>query len=363
MKEESQNFDHPDDITLEDIVITTTRFIQDAKKKWWIFALMFLLIGGYKFYKVYTTPPTYQATFTFMRDEDESGGFSSVASILGQFGLGGSRSKFNLDRVLELAKSRRVVQNTIFETVVLRGNSDFLGNHIISIYDLDQEWKNERPDLEGFRLTSKDVQEFSDLELIALKKVYNFIVGGEKKEGLVSAEYSEESTILSLYAITIDESLSIVLITELFDHLAGYYIAKSTEKQKVTYSIVKSKADSIGRRLAQYELEYAEFKDANQNLYSNIARLNEDRLIRDIQKLNFIHGEALKNVEIADFSLRNATPVIRELDTPIRPLDPVRESIVRVVTVSFVLSMLMGLVVILGLQLLVRIQRITNKIE
>jgi hypothetical protein len=296
-----------------------------------------------------------------MRNTDEAGGVSGVSSILGQFGFGGRRNAFNLDRVLELAKSRRVVQNSIFETVQLHGQTDFVANHLIAIYELDKRWSKKKPELEGFRFSSDNVAEFDDMSLSALKKVYGFIVGSEKRDGLVSAEYSEESTILSLYAVTTDESLSIELITELYDNLSEYYVSKSIEKQKMTYDIVKYKADSIGYLLAQNELEYATFKDANQNLYSELSRLKEQRLGRDIQKLNIIHAEALKNVEIADFSLRNATPVIRELDKPIRPLEPVTESKVKAVIIGFMLSVLLGSMIILGLKFSRRIRAITSK--
>lgn len=360
MEEKYKHYSTDDEISLEEIVITVRDFIRESLRKWWMFALLFVLIGGYLVYKASTTPTTYKATFTFMRNTDESGGSSGIASILGQIGIGGRRNPFNLDRVLELAKSRRIVQNTIFETLEIHGKSDFLANHLISTYSLDEGWGKKEPEFEGFRFKSSEVETFSDIELRALKNVYGFIVGGEKREGLVSAEYSEESSILSLYAVTIDEILSIQLINAMYDNLAEYYVSKSIEKQKATYDIVKDKADSIGYLLAQDELEYARFKDANQNLYSNMARLKEQRLSRDIQKLNIIHAEALKNVEIADFSLRNATPVIRELDKPIRPLEPIEESKMKAIVIGFLLSIILGFAIIIGIKFSRRIKQITN---
>lgn len=360
MEKQYKHYSTDDEISLEDIVIAVRDFVRESLRKWWLFALLFVFISGYLVYNAYSTPTTYRATFTFMRDTDESGAGSSMASILGQIGFGGRRNPFNLDRVLELAKSRRVVQGTIFEKLEIQGKSDFLANHVIAVYALDEGWANETPELGGFRFASDNVDRFSDLELGALKKVYGFIVGTPKRDGLVSVEYSEESTILSLYSVTIDEILSIELITELYDNLAGYYVSKSTEKQQVTYDIVKYKADSIGYLLAKNELEYAQFKDANQNLYSNLAKLKEQRLSRNIQKLNIIHVEALKNVEIADFGLRNATPVIRELDKPIRPLEPMTKSKMRAIMIGFLLSFILGSAIILGIKFSRRIKTITS---
>ena len=174
------------------------------------------MIGGYMVYKAYKTPATYKATFTFMRDDDETNSMSSVASILGQFGFGGSRSRFNLDRVLELAKSRRIVHKTIFDRITLDGKEDYIGNFIIDIYELDQIWKERNPQLDGFRFTRDSIELFSMDELGALRKVYVFIIGGEDQEGLLGASYSEESSILKFSATTIQEQLSIKLIEKMY---------------------------------------------------------------------------------------------------------------------------------------------------
>lgn len=335
-----------DELTLADMVFAVRDFIFQAIRNWWLFVGLFLLFGGYFVYTAYQTPVTYKATFTFMRDDDESA-MSSMASILGQFGFGASRGRFNLDRVLELAKSRRIVQKTIFDQVKLNERTDFLGNHIIDIYELDQDWVEKNPELEGFRFASSTVDSFSTDELQALRKVYSFIVGNEDRKGLLSATYSEESTILSFSAQTEDADLSIKLITELYHNLSDYYIAQSTEKQKATYDIVKAKADSIGALLRSAEAEYARFRDANRNLFSYQDQLREQQLSREIQKLTVIHTEALRNVEIADFSLRTATPVIMELDKPIPPLEPIIESKVKAAALGFVAAVLLGSIILL----------------
>ena len=351
MEQRGLNNSSDNEISFEELVQLSRRFVRKSLKLWWMFMLLFVLLAGILVGDALLTPPEYKATFTFMRNEDEGNGLSGVGSILGQFGIRGGRNRFNLDGVLELAKSRRIVQETIFEEVQVDSLTDYLGNFVIDIYELDKDWVLDEQSLEGYRFTADSLGEYSPTDLYALKRVYMFIIGSENREGLVSASYSEESNILSFSATTRNEDLSLRLIEELYENLADYYITHSVAKQRATYDIVKSKADSIGGVLRAAEMEYARFRDANQNLFTFTDRLRQEQLSRDIQKLNIIHAEALKNVEIADFSLKNATPVIVELDEPVKPLETIRKSLIRAIAISMILTIVLGTGIILLLYL------------
>ena len=331
---------HTDEVTFEDIIRSVYRFLDESVRKWYIYVIALILIGGYLFYKAVMTPVTYKARVTVIREDDE-GGVPGVASILGQFGFG-RRSSFNLDRLLELAKSRRIVTEMLFDSSVVDGKGDYLGNHIIDEYELDQIWIRKNPEFDGFRFASSEVDSFSLLELKALKRVYGAVVGAEERQGFITANYSELSSIVSLSAETTNETLSIEVINSLFNNLADYYVSKATEKQLLAYQLVKHKADSIGALLKESEVEYARFRDANQNLYSNVANLRAEQLSRDIVRLNVVYAEALKNVEIADFALQNSTPVIIELDKPVAPLKPIKPSYLKLGVLGLFLSLLFG---------------------
>ena len=78
-----QNATGTNEMTLTDIVLTGNRFVRESLRKWYIYLIAFLIVGGYMFYTAFTEPITYQATVTLMRDDDESSGVSGVASIIG----------------------------------------------------------------------------------------------------------------------------------------------------------------------------------------------------------------------------------------------------------------------------------------
>lgn len=348
MEEQNRQYRDEDEITLKDIFVATRKFVLQALGMWWVFAGLFLVIGGYLVYDAWTTPVTYKAKLTFMVNEDEGNSMSGVSSILGQFGFAGRRGRFNLDKIVELSRSQTIVQRTVLSPATVNGEVDLIGNHLIEIYTLDEEWAEKDENLEGFRFASKAVSDFDTLGKKALKKVVNLITGGEDEQGLMTNSYSEESTILTLTAETENEDLSIAIVSKLFDVLSQFYVEQAIERQKITFNIVKAKVDSIGEVLANTEYAYANFRDQNQNLALNVARLREMRLQRDIQKLNVMHAEALKNLEIADFSLRNATPFIQEIDHPIPPLTPQNPSKMKAAIIGMVIAILIGSMYIVG---------------
>ena len=54
------------------------------------------------------------------------------------------------------------------------------------------------------------------------------------------------------------------------------------------------------------EYRLAQFKDSNRGLWTAKDRLTEKRLSRDIQMLTLMYAEAVKNKEIAEFSLKSS---------------------------------------------------------
>jgi uncharacterized protein involved in exopolysaccharide biosynthesis len=94
----------------------------------------------------------------------------------------------------------------------------------------------------------------------------------------------------------------------------------------LTYDLVKFKADSIAALLSQREVDLALFKDRNQGLYTQRDQLRESVLKREVAVLTIMYGESIKNLEIADFSLKNKTPFIQIIDRPFKPLNPISKS-------------------------------------
>jgi len=339
-----------DELTLRDLIITFQVYRREAFRQWWLYALCFLVIGGYLFYRAVSTPATYPAKLTFMVNEDEGSGIGGVSSVLGQLGLGRGRagSRYNLDKIVELARSRRIIQEVILSKIDSGIQDDYIGNALITAYELNEKWAKDNPEMEGFKFTHDSVPAFNLSERSALLALHGLLVGGEKNPGLVSSSFDELSGILTLNCATINEELSVTIAKTLFDRLGKFYIDQAIERQLKTYELVRTKVDSIVGELSKADMGLAIYTDASNNLFSRVDQVKGQRLQREIIKLSAMQAEAVKNMEYAEFVLKNARPVIQELDIPISPLQPSRPSRLKALLLGAVIAFVLASLYIVG---------------
>lgn len=303
-------------------------------------------------YRTYNAPGRYPATLTFMIDQDEGGGsIGTVSAILGQFGLGGGgrSGKYNLTKMLQLAKSRRIITNVLFEKAEVDGKRDFIANHLISELDYHEKWaKKDSSKLKDFLFVTDSIEYFNRLENTVLLELSSRLTGGEETAGLIGSEIDDETGIMSLTSNTTNEDLSIQLTKILFEKLRDFYVNKSIERQKITYQIIRSKADSLENALNIAQARLLRFQDTNKGL--TLLRYNAEkfRLEKEIQKLVLAYGESYKQLEIADFSLRNSTPAVQTIDVPIEPIRRRKGSLPRAFFLGAFIGIIISITLIIG---------------
>ena len=341
---------HDDEITLKELILKIQEYGWELWRNWWLIALIALPFILYKVYDTVTTEPIYPAKLTFMVDEDEGNALAGMSSILGQIGLGGiRRGKYNLDKILEISKSRRVLQMALFAKANLNGKNDYLANHLIGQFDFHEKWMDDTTGMKNFLFTRDFTEHFNPAEFRALKSLQNLLNGSESQVGIYNTSYSEDTGIMSLRIESPTEGLSIALVDTIFTKLAVYYVEKSTEKSQSTYELMKTKTDSLGNALNSAEYNLANFVDRNQNVYSATeGTLKRTRLASQVQRLQLMHGEALKNLEFADFSLQSKTPFIALIDDAIPPIAPIVPSLIKSLIIGILLGSMIGVTFVLG---------------
>lgn len=314
-----------DEITLKELVLKVQEYWAEIKRKWYIVLLFCISTTVWQIYKYLTTPLTYPATLTFMVNEDQGiSALSAVSGLLGSFGLGGG-GESNYDRILALARSNRILRESILTKVTIGDKEDYLGNHFIRIQRLNEEkWKKppKSPEiwLKDFQFTHANFEKFDIKEQTAIKRVIDFIIGAKGIVGVFGANLDKKTGIMSLNASCRSEAMTIVLLNTIFDKLSNFYIEKSTEKNQGTYNIVRLKADSLRRLVGANETRLAGFEDQARGLVLNANRLPAQRFARDKQTQLMAYGEALKNLEMADFALKSNTPYVQVIDEPFTPI-------------------------------------------
>lgn len=348
MKE--QNYIEEDEITLKELIIKVQEFFQEVLKNWRLVILITIPFVLYFFYQTYKTPITYTSELTFMMNDDEGGGLGSLGGLAASFGFGGGGSgEFNLEKMLSLLKSRNIIQQGLFEKVALDGETDFFANHLIKEYDFHEKW-NKNESLKGFLFKNDQVAEFNRVEYKALKKIYTKVIGSGKTQGLLSSNINEDTGIMTLNIESTNEALSIKFLNSLFRKLSAFYIDKTIEKQQQTYEITKNKADSLLGVMNFAQNRLLKLKDSNRNTTLNQYRSEELKLERDYQISLIAYGEAIKNKEIADFTLKSKTPFIQSIDLPIPPLSPDKSlvSYIKQIIIGGILGVFLAIAFILG---------------
>jgi hypothetical protein len=341
---EKQVLDDRDEITLGELIRKVREWIDEVWRQKKLPIALALLGAAIMSYTWFSYTPVYPATITFSVDEDEAGAGGGLTSLLGQFGLGGVRpTRYNLDKILALSKSRRVIQDAFFKRVTIDGQTDYLANGLLREYKLD------RIDDKEFRFTHDSLPAFGRDENDRLVALYELVVGPPEKpkKALVTADYNEDSNIMSLTAATTHEVLSFELAQGLFESLSNYYVNKAIEKQLKTYRIVSAKRDSVMTVLRSAEYQLASFKDRGRGLVFRTDQITEMRLQREITALAAIYTEVAKNTEVADFALRNKTPFIQVIDAPVYPLRPVVYSLPRKILIGLILGGFIGALVVI----------------
>lgn len=317
---EQQRHTTDDHITLQQVFT----FIQDYllhfwRKKWWIVGGA-LLMATYFVTRVFMTEPTYEGTMSFMVNQDESGsgGLSGLAAQFGIPNVGGG-GNLNLIKLRTLSRSRRIAAEALFDSVGVVGNYDLVANHIIRLYDIHEDWKDTKR-LRDFWFTHNQVDSFDETTNLAFKLLHLRLIGTEDDPPLMIMRTDEDSGVIRLTANTRAADVSYLILNEVYHALQDFYVKKAVEQQQLSVDRLEMKADSVRNALYAKERELARWSDRSLSLLLSEDNIKVKRLDRDIQILNVMYAETIRNLETATFLLENQTPIFQVIDKPLKPL-------------------------------------------
>jgi len=327
-------------ISLRDILLKIGEYLREIRSKYFWMILLGLLVGAYMSYSAYVSPKIYREKLTFMMDE-KSG--ESVEGLNLLSGLFGSKKKDNLGRILQLFESKKIIHNTLFDTITIEGKNDFLANHFLDQYSIEtlvkgytsfgflykQSWPKRLLKNPDFRFSNANVDKFNVNENLYLRLLYEKVNGSSSGlPQILTSSMDQETGIMTLQMESEREMITLGILNNIYIQLSKFFIEKSVEKQMKTYNIIKFKKDSILSELKVSEYSLADFKDSNRNLVTVKGYLKQLRLERQVSIMNVMYAEAVKQMEATDFALRNKTPVVQVIDYPRRPIIPSKPSFV-----------------------------------
>ena len=280
----------------------------------------------------------FKAELSFVvEDKQKSPSLSSMSGLASQFGFdmfGASNSTFSQKNIMELLKTRGVVSKALLQSAIISRENDLFIHHYISIYDLNSDWNKDK-NLQDLRFNSAlDLKHDSIITMVWEKIVENELSVEIK---------NDETDIIYLSFICPNENFAKLFSESLIAEMSRMYISYQTKQSTNTIDFLQNRADSVFLVLERAEEEYARIKDINQRIIKASGRLKELQLMRNVEVLNTMYLELVKNIEVSKLTLLNQTPIIQVIDKPILPLEDTKISILLISVISFFLALFISI--------------------
>lgn len=287
--------------------------------KWKIIVLCGFIAGIMGFLYASSKKPVYKARCTFVLEEADKGGLGAVAGLASLAGIdvnslgGGSNGIFQGDNIIELYKSRSMIEKTLLSTAKFKAKEQLLIDRYIEFYDLAAKWKDITIEDLDFRTSPFSIKQDSMITEIVDDINENHLVVGklDKKLSIISVEVNSED---QLFAKAFTE----IIVSNVND----FYTSTKTKKSVQNIEILQKQADSVKGVLNRSISGVAASIDANPNINPAMQMLKTPSQKRqvDVQASSAIYAEIVKNLEISKISLRKETPLIQVVDKPVLPL-------------------------------------------
>ncbi len=325
-----------DEISLKELIQKIKDWIGYLKTQWKIIFAIAVLGAMIGFFHAQSQKPTYQATSTFVLEEDKGGGgLGGAMGLASSFGFdlgGGGGGSFTSTNIIELMKSRLVVEKTLLNSVQIGGKEMSLADYYIQINQLREAW-NKNPSLANLNFPANaDRTKFSLIQ----DSVLQVISAGLTKNNLTIAQKDKKVSIISLTVKTENELFSKFFCEQLLKETSDFYIETKSKKSRLNVEILQHQADSIRAELNSAITGVAAASDNVYNLNPafNVKRTPSTRRQVDVQANTAILTQLVAQLELSKVNLRKETPLVQLIDRPILPLE--KEKVGRVK--SFVLS-------------------------
>ena len=322
MTDQQQQIDN-DEISLKELIQKIQEWIAYLKTQWKLIIGIAALGGIIGFVYASFQKPSYLATTTFVLEEDKGGGgLGGAMGLASSFGFdlgGGGGGLFTSSNIIELMKSRLVIEKTLLNPVQVAGKEISLADYYIQINELKEGWAK-KPNLANISFPiNADRTKFS----LELDSILQTISAGLTKDNLVIAQKDKKVSIISLTVKTESELFSKLFCEQLLKETSDFYIETKSKKSRLNVDILQHQADSIRAELNGAITGVAAASDNVYNLNPafNVKRTPSTRRQVDVQANTAILTQLVAQLELSKVSLRKETPLVQLIDRPILPLE------------------------------------------
>ena len=306
-------------IIIKELALKLKEISQFLISKWKIIIGAIILGAIFGLTLSFIIKPKYTAMLSFAVANDKSnplGAYSGLASMAGIDLGGGGSDLFSSDNIIELMKSRKMVESTLLAPVEVDGKRVTLIEHYISFKKLRNKWSN-KPKLANIHYEINcDPSKFSREQDSIIGHIYKTF----KEDDFSVNKPDKKLSIIESTITSTNEIFSKVFLEEINNKVSEFYIETKTKRLKQNVDILQERADSLSGIITISTLGIANLTDQNLNPSRAIVTAGKSRKQVDLQVAGAVYGEVVKNLELAKVTLQKETPLIQVIDSPIYPL-------------------------------------------
>lgn len=292
-----------------------SNMVRSLLRFWWLFIIVGILaaIAGILYSKF--KKPVYISRLTFALDEGNGNGIGNFLNLASQFGfaMGGSKDIFTGDNILEIMRSRRMLERVLLSVDTFNNKPYTLIEYFLEI----TEKRKSNPKINDIHFPPGQLKtKFSYRQDSLL-----FVMGNEFNDRYLVAQRPDRK--LGIYEVNVTspaEKFTKVFTDRIVAETNNFYIEIRTEKAKVTLDILEARVASMKGNLNTSIQKRANIQDVNINPAFSEAEVPIIKQQTNIQVYSNAYAEMFKNLELARFQYLNAIPLMQIIDNADYPM-------------------------------------------
>lgn len=316
---------------------------KDLLKKWWIFSFAGLIAGILGFFYAAVQKPEFESRLTFALDAGSNdGGLSGAMSLAAQFGfgIGGGQSMFDGDNILQILKSRRVIEKVLLSSDTLNSKPISFADFYLEISGARKSFaKNNRLRNVFFPVNSRK-ESLSYIQDSILNNIYlslstSYIYAGRPDRKL------------SIYEVRVksfDEKFSKVFTDRLIATTIDFYTEITSKKDKETLNVLELRVAALKGNVAGSIDSRVSSQDANMNPAFAAAQSPLIKQQYNMQAYGEAYKEMFKTLEVARYQYLKKIPLLQIIDSADYPMKRTKPGKLKTAMVFSVLSVLFSII-------------------
>ena len=315
-----------DEISLKELIIKIKEVVAYLKSKWKTIILIVFIGAAIGIIYSFIETPTYKATLTFALEEDKGsggGGLSGALGLASSLGidLGGSGGgAFAGANLIELMKSRLMVEKTLLRPVVIEKDTISMAEYYIRVNKLREDWEK-KPTILNIQFPYNADRSNYTLQQDSI--LQTFFKDLTLKKNLLISQKDKKVSITSIEVMSENELFAKSFCEKLAKETSDFYIETKSKKARMNADILQKQADSVRAELNEAISGVATEADIIYNLNPSISKRTapSKRKQIDVQANTAILTQLVTQSELSKIALRKETPLIQLIDRPILPLE------------------------------------------